>query len=692
MLSSESDSTGLCGVCSTLVLEPKERRPDQQLGAYEEILKRSKSTGSGRAGCTGCAFFCDVLHTSNNWEHRRSELPGHIVFLHSLRLDVREPGKEGNTAWAVDDLLFDICREEGVQDPDPLIDSLRPGVLEARDDRCFDLIRSWLDACSSHDNCVPPVAVSLPKRVIEIPADDSQPPKLRATHGELGQYVALSHCWGSLGIVKLKDSLIPQFQEAIPVLSLPKNFVDAIYITRRLGFRYLWIDALCISQDNAAEWVEEAPKMSYYYGQAALMISATTPKDSDGGILHERHVPYSPAFGSGEKRYCLRQRLLRWDWDINKSPLAGRGWPAQERILAPRVVHYTRRQLIWECAAGFQFEVSGIDDKVVGAGQVDQRFRKQTLQPLVTEGLKGLQQSIPSREIKSFEDNEVIAKAPTAFIPRLRAWHQCVDEYSGRMLTLPSDKLQAMSGLAAIMNYDGEMGEYLAGIWSNKLAAGLSWGRPWALLTSPPSYRAPSWSWASVDGEISCLMLSSPAKFLEPPIDEISQAMAAKYDPQLIKNGIILQDESNPYGPVKAGSHIVVEGACITEAQLMELNKAIFGEDRGGLVIGLDKSNKYDCPCCGEKPGVEAERSLGPKKPVNHHAPFDLCMAIAGDAWVDPQGFVDMLLLRWVDQEQRAAERVGFTRMKLWKQEEELETFRQAFDDGGWKRLSLTLF
>jgi hypothetical protein len=148
--------------------------------------------------------------------------------------------------------------------------------------------------CGEHRDCSSPTKVALPTRVIEIPINPSVPPRLRVTNNELGQYVILSHCWGTKGLAKLTDSLLTQYQDAIQIKSLPQSFKDAIEITWRLGFRYLWIDALCIIQGNAEDWAQEAGMMASYYGLSTLMISATEAKDSSQGILTVRNVPYSP--------------------------------------------------------------------------------------------------------------------------------------------------------------------------------------------------------------------------------------------------------------------------------------------------------------------------------------------------------------------------------------------------------------
>lgn len=593
------------------------------------------------------------------------------------------------------------------QDPSPDIDCRRLVIADPSDGRCFELVRSWLKQCAGHDACGPATPARLPKRVIEIPTDPRQAPKLVVIEDQqTEQYVVLSHCWGSLGPAKLTDQLLPQFQEEIPLEQLPKSFLDAIYITRELGFRYLWIDALCISQDNAADWAEESPKMALYYGQSALMIAATAAEDSSKGILTNRHVPYSPLMGK-EKKYCLRQKLLRWEWDIEHSRLASRGWAAQERMLAPRILHYTKRQMIWECVQGFEFEASGIKDLETGSGQVDMQYHKSKIQPFVMQGLN-ITQDTPSPE---HTPGSILLPTYDP-IARIRAWHQCADEFSGRNLTVSSDKLHAISGIASIMNHEGQLGTYLAGLWSKHLAIGFTWSRPWALMTSPPEYRAPSWSWAGLDGKVSATVLASPVELLNAPETAVGKKWADKFAPTFVENGIILQDAGNPYGAVLEGSYIVVDATCITKDDMV----ALANEKADYLVVGFDKSNAADCPCCGPPDPEDVDEYMAdpeaantkrikdaedgiaetefksrrpPKDPSDAH--FDIAIYVISDMWYQEEGFVDMMLLAWVDEEKRVARRTGFARMNIEQSEEEIEEFREGFMNEGWERMRLKL-
>lgn len=155
----------------------------------------------------------------------------------------------------------------------------------------------------------------LPKRVIEIPNDPAVAPSVCLSEGKIGEYLVLSQCSGDV-----KTSAITRFPAKLDVETLPKTLADAIAIARRLGYQYLWAGPLCIIQGDKSDWEEESSKFASTYGQASLMLSATEGSDSNSGILHERHILYSPTLGLNKNRF-LRLHLLRWMWDLKHSPL-----------------------------------------------------------------------------------------------------------------------------------------------------------------------------------------------------------------------------------------------------------------------------------------------------------------------------------------------------------------------------------
>jgi hypothetical protein len=102
-----------------------------------------------------------------------------------------------------------------------------------------------------------------------------------------GEYVTLSHCWGDRHIVTTTKESLPRRKDGIEVSLLPKTFVDAIMITRKLKFRYLWIDSLCIIQDDEADWELESKEMAKIYKNSALTISASAAPNGEYGCFSQ---------------------------------------------------------------------------------------------------------------------------------------------------------------------------------------------------------------------------------------------------------------------------------------------------------------------------------------------------------------------------------------------------------------------
>lgn len=112
-------------------------------------------------------------------------------------------------------------------------------------ENCIQRMKEMLDFCKrNHPRCR--VESTLPLRVIEVGPE----PKLYCTNGENAEYVALSHCWGSTQNLTTTTSSLAKRIEGIPWDDIPKTFQDAILLTRELGFAYIWIDSLCILQDD----------------------------------------------------------------------------------------------------------------------------------------------------------------------------------------------------------------------------------------------------------------------------------------------------------------------------------------------------------------------------------------------------------------------------------------------------------
>ncbi|XP_014554914.1 hypothetical protein COCVIDRAFT_82223, partial [Bipolaris victoriae FI3] len=136
--------------------------------------------------------------------------------------------------------------------------------------------KEWLRFCGEkHPRCSPLGDRPLPTRVIDVGGKDSSRVRLVVSHGRFDRYIALSHCWGLREpITTTKDNFDRHVKEGIEIDDLPQTFRDAVEVVRALGFQYLWIDSLCIVQQDCEDWQREAAQMPEVYANAAVTITS----------------------------------------------------------------------------------------------------------------------------------------------------------------------------------------------------------------------------------------------------------------------------------------------------------------------------------------------------------------------------------------------------------------------------------
>lgn len=338
--------------------------------------------------------------------------------------------------------------------------------------------KAWIDCCeSSHTTCKAVGGSSWkPTRLLEIgsPASDH----VRLSNGiDLAhdQYVTLSHCWGNRTLLCLTKLSEPVLREGIRISKLPKSFEDAIHIAEFLGVKYLWIDALCIFQDSQDDWRRESSVMGQIYRNGLFNIGATTASNSSQGIFREReglilhpntiktawtdHPNYELSFYT---RQYLANTLIR-------SPLLYRGWVLQEYYMSRRFLHFTQRELIWEC------------NSLMACESLPEGF-------------------YPDMHIQRFKPQNNVLEGPHSEDVILSFWCEIVERYSDRALTKESDRLVAISSIARELSKI--LGNnYVAGLWSNDLIPQLLWSTS-AGRARYEEYIAPSWSWASINWHV----------------------------------------------------------------------------------------------------------------------------------------------------------------------------------------------
>ncbi|KAF2135325.1 uncharacterized protein K452DRAFT_210408, partial [Aplosporella prunicola CBS 121167] len=277
---------------------------------------------------------------------------------------------------------------------------------------------------STHSHCAKESSEGFPRRLVDVGSPDGERgPVLVDGLTEHPPYVALSHCWEASQPPKLTNSNLTLMKAEIPWSVLSPTIQDAIRITRWLGIRYVWIDSLCILQDDEKDWHSQASQMAHIYGGSYVTIAAHFGPHLD------------------EKTFTVQmQRKSPQTIDVAHTSLMRRAWCFQERRLAPRVLHFHKHEIEFECSSGTQCECS------------------------------------KPWNIWDF-------------------WHEQITAYTSAHLSFVTDILPALSGIAHRMPRQ-IFGDYLAGLWTGSLLTELCWyHRESTNRYRYQEYVAPTFSW-----------------------------------------------------------------------------------------------------------------------------------------------------------------------------------------------------
>ncbi|KAH6963230.1 heterokaryon incompatibility protein-domain-containing protein [Fusarium avenaceum] len=339
-------------------------------------------------------------------------------------------------------------------------------------------------------------------RLVKI-LDEESSIKLKLVDGSADRvpYVALSYRWGALEAVwQTTTKNLDSRREKFSIEELPKTLSDTVRVTKDLGFRWLWIDSLCIVQNDRDDWAREAVKMASIYQNAIVTIAADSSQDAKAGLHNDKSVSMldrdtsfqiTNTLSTGKKSSIIVFAFQKTKIDssvtkirnmgdlLSHCSLRDRGWTMQERILSPRIIHYASDQLYWECNHGIQES----EDKLHWMGQSSNITKT-------------------AHRVRSAKDDETKARELRKM---LHYWYVLLvgGDYSHRTLTYGDDKLVAIGGVAKALNDIAPLG-YMVGHWGetdNDLIRSLCWSRGSPGRKSP-DYRAPSWSWASQDSAV----------------------------------------------------------------------------------------------------------------------------------------------------------------------------------------------
>lgn len=349
----------------------------------------------------------------------------------------------------------------------------------------FDIAKKWIDECMfNHMKCSVSEGAGpiwKPTHLLDISVKGPKGAQgIKLVDGmfldPFTEYVTLSHVWGRSKAIRLHKGTLKALRQGVAASTLPKTFAEAAMVADKLGYRYLWIDALCIMHDNESLVLKEIADMDKIYSNASLNIAATSSRDDAAGLIYPRNVlALQPCVvdvngvGVANGMYKILRSTI-WHDLVDTSPLAKRAWTFQERCLAKRTLHFTRTELLWEC-------------------------QQMCCSEVFPKGLPATMSAPAGKESVEFFHKRTHHQ-------RHGNWHQLVNLYSRGRLSYTSDKLLAVSGLAKQYMVRNRLREsdYVVGLWRPQLPQALLWRADRG--KRPAKYRAPTWTWASIEGDI----------------------------------------------------------------------------------------------------------------------------------------------------------------------------------------------
>lgn len=321
-----------------------------------------------------------------------------------------------------------------------------------------------------------------------VPRDGSDSPR----------YAALSYCWGSplatddSDHVRAKVGSIESMKRHVSKDDISRVVLDAVKVCKALSIHYLWVDSLCIIQDDLSDWERESASITLIYSNSFVTISTPSSTVSNEGFLarNRRHVtvPFqSRILPNTNGHYnlvasgtCHKRWLYGWpELDVFRTSWASRGWTLQEFEMSNRLLIFGKSMVHLNCR--HVISENGYEQKAM----------------------------INSRMVGALDDAHLDLKSF-----RLQ-WRKMLNRYGLRLFTFAEDRLPGISGMAKYIA-DKSGNEYLAGLWKADLPASLVWFARLKqstkyrvelpellnMLRSPTPYVAPSWSSVRMDVEV----------------------------------------------------------------------------------------------------------------------------------------------------------------------------------------------
>lgn len=382
----------------------------------------------------------------------------------------------------------------------------------------IDQIKEWLRTCQqTHTECnTTRQAASQPGlqavRFIDLGLDPSHPVRLvdRQLNGpDKPVYISLSYRWTaetakSIMTKKNRDT----YYKSIPVDEWPPIYKDIASVARRLGVRYIWIDALCIIQGDKQDWIEQSMMMEKVYENGLLNFAAIFGEHSPGLECSRLPLSTTPCVVTSrttdtEGAEKVHHWVAKLDYNdfleaVPSAPLYNRGWTLQERVLSKRTVHYGK-QLYWECLCSVASEAFPCPTE---------KFQNESTQEEIEDPARSIKKAIQAGEDTS---RNPLSQTEHQTQPTIYPiWVEIVKKFLSMSLTDASDRLVALRGLVNRLHDqipNASASSYAAGLWhvEHCLREQLCWYADWSSGWNTPesieldaklAKHFPSWSWA----------------------------------------------------------------------------------------------------------------------------------------------------------------------------------------------------
>ncbi|PVH93016.1 HET-domain-containing protein, partial [Periconia macrospinosa] len=346
-------------------------------------------------------------------------------------------------------------------------------------------MKLWLQHCiTNHESCRRSLDDVGPTRLLDLNAFSSDQ-DIRLVHVEnIGKqaYATLSYSWGESVCVKLKTNTHKAFSSRIVLKSLPRTVQDAVKVCRHLSIQYLWVDALCIIQEDGEDFAREISNMGSIYAGSLVTVAAGDSTDCESGLFRRRSPLYQEEcvliHGDEAITFCRERRPAQpftHHPEICVCKLSKRGWVYQERMMSPRTIYFTRNEVVWECRERACCHNCTLEV------------------PQTTPSNDGLDLK------KTFITLHQDLRSHRPEVDILKIWCDILGGYTHVLFSNADDRLSALAGISQLV-YKKYQYQASYGIWMETILDGLLWyvkcnGPGWG--NAEVLDLAPSWSWVS---------------------------------------------------------------------------------------------------------------------------------------------------------------------------------------------------